>query len=389
MGKDLHSSAKMEYLARLMNSTCAQITFVSEIRTSRYKSSQLNSHFNTADSFVVTSNGWSCGLWLMWSDDVSVNVKFSSHYMILALVVNRTTNINFSLACVYGDLHHHHTRMIWENISNCVNDNLGNTVICLRDLNNIMCDVDTTSSNVNKYRMWAFNSYVKQCGLFDLGFRGSAYTWTNMRFSSRPIFERLDSCIANAEWCGVYPNTNVFSLPVIHSLNDHAPILLSAHTQFRKSKLYFKFENWWTFEEDFQGIAKSAWASSANRPFHARTTNLAGSLKRWCKKKMPMQQQLDCIQNQINEIQMKPVQFQDHSLQAKLASQYEENLTKLTEFYRQRAKNIGQPKVIGTHPSFTMLFKSVSVEIVLFPLRTLTVIIYSTRMILQRSLLII
>jgi hypothetical protein len=62
-------------------------------------------------------------------------------------------------------------------------------------------------------------------------------------------------------------------------------------------------------------------------------------LKRWCKKKKkPLQQQLDYIQAQINEIQMKPVPLQDHSLQARLVSQYEDNLTKVTEFYRQQAK---------------------------------------------------
>jgi hypothetical protein len=258
--------------------------------------------------------------------------------MILALVINRTTNVEFALACIYGDPHHQETRMIWDHVFNFVNENLGKPVVCIGDLNDIMSDAETTSINVNRYRMRAINSYVKQCGLFDLGFSGPAYTWTNMRFSSTPIFERLDRCLANAEWCGLYPNTNVFNLPIIHSLSDHAPILISTESQFRRPKLHFKFENWWTFEEDFQGIAKNAWASSVNKPLHARTTNLAGSLKKWCKKKKPLQQQLDCIQDQINDIQMKPVELQDHSLQARLVTQYEENLAKLTEFYRQRAK---------------------------------------------------
>jgi hypothetical protein len=40
-----------------MNSTGAQVTFVSETQTSRYNSSKLNSHFNSVDSFVVPSNG--------------------------------------------------------------------------------------------------------------------------------------------------------------------------------------------------------------------------------------------------------------------------------------------------------------------------------------------
>ena len=137
-----------------------------------------------------------------------------------------------------------------------------------------MCDMDTTSVNVNKLRMQNFNSYVKECDLFDLGFSGPAYTWTNKRFSSTPIFERLDRCLANAEWCTLFPNTNVFNLPII--LSDHAPILISTGSTFRRPKLQFKFENWWTYEEDFQGVAKNAWSASINKAFHARTTNQIG-----------------------------------------------------------------------------------------------------------------
>jgi hypothetical protein len=336
VGKDLDSSAKMDYLARFMSSTSAHITFVSEIRTSRYKSSHLNSRFNTAGSFVVPSNGRSGGLWLLWTEEVCVSVKFYNQYMILAIVVNRTTNVNFALACIYGDPHHRHTRMIWDHVYNFVCENLGKPVVCLGDFNDIMCDMDTTSINVNKLRMRTFNSYVKQCGLFDLGFSGPAYTWTNKRFSSKPIFERLDRCLANAEWCTIFPNTNVFNLPII--LSDHAPILISTDSKFQRPKLHFKFENWWTYEEDFRGVAKDAWNASVNRPFHARTANLAGALKRWCKKKKPIQQQLDYIQEQINDIQMKPVHLQNHNLEVSLIAQYEQNMTKLTEYYRQRAK---------------------------------------------------
>jgi hypothetical protein len=106
------------------NSTGAHITFVSEIRTSRYNSSHLYSCFNTAGSYVVPSNGRPGGLWLLWSDEVCVSVKFSNHYMILALVVDRTTNVEFPLACIYGDPHHRHTWMIWDHVYNFVNDNL-------------------------------------------------------------------------------------------------------------------------------------------------------------------------------------------------------------------------------------------------------------------------
>lgn len=108
---------------------------------------------------------------------------------------------------MYGDPHHRQTRAIWNQITTFVCENLDKPVVCFGDLNNI-----------NR--------------LFDLDYSGPAYTWTNKRFSSSPVFERLDRCLANAEWCTIFPNTNVFNLPII--LGDHAPILVSTESQFRK-----------------------------------------------------------------------------------------------------------------------------------------------------------
>lgn len=92
-GKNLSNSKKMEFLHRLISSTGAQITFISETRTSRSNSSKLNNRFNIADSFVVPSIGLSCGLWLLWNDEVRVNIKFSSPHLILASFVYIATTI--------------------------------------------------------------------------------------------------------------------------------------------------------------------------------------------------------------------------------------------------------------------------------------------------------
>uniref|UniRef100_A0ACD5YLP3 Uncharacterized protein n=1 Tax=Avena sativa TaxID=4498 RepID=A0ACD5YLP3_AVESA len=111
-GKNLDRSNKMEYLARLMNSTSAQVIFVSETRSSKITPVQLNTRFNIAGSFVVPSVGLSGGLWLLWSDEVQVSVEFSNRYLILAVVVYIPTNTQFLLVCVYGDPYHHFTKMI-------------------------------------------------------------------------------------------------------------------------------------------------------------------------------------------------------------------------------------------------------------------------------------
>jgi hypothetical protein len=49
-----------------------------------------------------------------------------------------------------------------------------------------------------------------------------------------PTYERLDQCLANAEWCRVFPTTTVFHLPMMYS--DHAPILLLPSSQRQRPK---------------------------------------------------------------------------------------------------------------------------------------------------------
>jgi hypothetical protein len=115
-------------------------------------------------------------MWMLWSNEVQVSIKFSNHRVILEEVFHVSTDVEFSLACVYGDPHHRLTKMIWDHISTFVLNNLGKPLVRLGDLNEIMHDVDTTFAYVNKSCMRAFNSYLKQCGLFGLGFSDTAYT---------------------------------------------------------------------------------------------------------------------------------------------------------------------------------------------------------------------
>ena len=99
-------SCKMKHLARLMSSTHAQVTFILETRNSRITANELNNHFLISDSFVVPAVGFSGGLWVMWTDDVDVNIVSFSHFYVLACVVQKSSASSFNLVCVYGDPHH-------------------------------------------------------------------------------------------------------------------------------------------------------------------------------------------------------------------------------------------------------------------------------------------
>lgn len=49
-------------------------------------------------------------------------------------------------------------------------------------------------------QMAAFRDALSEANLYDLGFKGSRYTWARGRDPSHRICERLDRAVASPEW---------------------------------------------------------------------------------------------------------------------------------------------------------------------------------------------
>ena len=129
-------------------------------------------------------------------------------------------------------------------------------MFCMGDMNDIMnANEKLGPGRPDLRRINAFCDYVKQCGFIDFGYSSSAYTWTNKRFTTEPTFQRLDRCLANAEWCTAYPWTTVYHLPMLHS--DHAPTLTILNSTRQQTNKPFCFENWWLMEQEYEQVAKN------------------------------------------------------------------------------------------------------------------------------------
>ncbi|GJN31833.1 hypothetical protein PR202_gb20281 [Eleusine coracana subsp. coracana] len=142
---------------------------------------------------------------------------------------------------MYGDPYHGKMVDIWADIVDFANSD-NSPLFCMGDFNELLNANEKFSTTTPIYnRISIFCSIVNDCGLIDLGYNGPAYTWTNRRFSSNPTFQRLDRCLANFEWCRIFPYTNVYHLPLIYE--DHAPILAIPTSIKPIRKKQFKFEN--------------------------------------------------------------------------------------------------------------------------------------------------
>jgi len=223
-------SSTMNHLGRLLMSTRAQVCFLSETRNSSINKTAIKNRFNYYVAFVVPAQGQSGGLWLLWNDDVDLNVVDHSHHFIFALCNNKITSSQYGLVCLYGDPHHRTTSSIWAQVLDFVGLNTNLPIICMGDLNELMHAKEKLGPNsADLNRINEFCALVKQCGFIDLGYNGPAYTWTNKHFSSVPTYERLDRCLGNAGWCLMFPATTVYHLPMMYS--DHAPILAVLNSQ--------------------------------------------------------------------------------------------------------------------------------------------------------------
>jgi hypothetical protein len=273
----------------------------------------------------------------MSRSEVQVEVVDSCRFYVFASCFHKSARKKFGLVCIYGDPYHEQTKWIWRQVRSFVVANQDLPFICMGDMNNIMHVSEKTGPRpVNLRSISEFCCLVKDCGFFDLGFKGPAYTWTNKRFDSFPTYERLDRFLCNAEWCVNFPGTNIFHLPMLKS--DHSPILAMVSSNRGMISRTFKFENWWLLNDDFQDIASASWQKSHNRPFHLKTFYLAKDLIKWQRNKPKNSDILKAIEDQLLHLQSKPPSQQNPFTQNLLIAQHENILAKEEAFHRQRYK---------------------------------------------------
>lgn len=93
----------MVYLCRIIASTNAQVTFISETKNDSLSVNDLNNAFCVDNSYIVPVVNTSGGLWLLWSDEMDIMVVKSSANYILGVGVQSPNGTLFNILCIYGD----------------------------------------------------------------------------------------------------------------------------------------------------------------------------------------------------------------------------------------------------------------------------------------------
>ena len=83
-------------------------------------------------------------------------------------------------------------------------------------------------------QMEEFVLTIDYCGLCDLGFIRSKFTWIYQTTCGVRIRERLDRALANLEWRSLYPLAKLHHLSSL--ISDHSPLSLHLIQRQKKKK---------------------------------------------------------------------------------------------------------------------------------------------------------
>jgi hypothetical protein len=154
---------------------------------------------------------------------------------------------------------------------------------------------EKNNPNFHQAEADAFNDSINDLNLIELPLLDRLYTWSNKR--SNPTLERLDRAFINLDWDRALPSTLLSSMT--RRTSDHVPLKIEISTTIPTSKV-FRFENYWTKENNFLPILTAAWGcritnSNAAAVVSAKLKRTRRSIKEWKKTRPNLgQQEIDC-----------------------------------------------------------------------------------------------
>ena len=159
--------------------------------------------------------------------------------------------------------------------------------MCIGDFNEILSVTEKQGGSDRPSRQIEnFRRCIDTCGLKDIGYVGSWFTWSMFRNDLGWIRERLDRVFDTTEWLNLFPNARLHHLASFAS--DHYTLMLriiSQGVQRKKPKKLFRFKSMWLKDDRCGMIVEEAWADGSlgrvENNFAACLDSCCMALTRW------------------------------------------------------------------------------------------------------------
>ncbi|KAL4311947.1 hypothetical protein GQ457_01G028250 [Hibiscus cannabinus] len=228
-----------------------------------------------AYSFWVEATCFSGGIWLLWKDNLRIDVLVVSNQFIHTRCVESESGFGSHITFVYASPTVRLRNLLWDQLEALSHGKdylwlLGGDFNAILNSSERMGGSDKMDGVCRR-----FGEFLLQAQLMDLGFQGPSFTWKRGL-----LHQRLDKCLANVVWQNTWPDSFVLHLARMGS--NHRPVLLSnvvRHT--RQNSTSFKYLATWQSETSFGDMLRTIW--NDNNSLLANVTSFQEQARIWNK----------------------------------------------------------------------------------------------------------
>lgn len=264
-----------------------EIIFLLETRLPASRREEIKDLIKYNSSQGIDAHGFSGGIWFLWdSTRVSVDLLPSGgqafHAMIQVISNPQFKEFSWLLSGVYASPDLETRNLLWDELRT-IADNYSGPWVAIGDFNEIISHSEKSGGRAPiPSRLAGYRDIINYCDFLDLGFTGPQFTWTNKRDGRCLIKQRIDRAWANPSWKALFPNSELFHLPRVHS--DHCPLLLNLDFfDFTPRNRKFRLEKFWLGHPEFKTLVEHHWGENEDNVLSC-SKKLAISLKKWAKR---------------------------------------------------------------------------------------------------------
>lgn len=213
--------------------------------------------FEFEKSVYVDPEGIGGGLVVWWRDVVDMSfLKISKNVIHAAMNASFLENGCY-VSFVYGPPNHQNRDAFWRNMHE-LRPPEGVAWICVGDFNDILHHSEKQGGNYRppssfeRFRGWMF-----ECDMFDMGFKGCSFTWSNGQGVETFIRERIDRGVCNAVFRSLFPLALIIHNEMVHS--DHCLLIMDLFHKVRRGQRRFRFDSFGVCHDEFPETVSRGW----------------------------------------------------------------------------------------------------------------------------------
>ncbi|KAK8671094.1 hypothetical protein V6N13_037702 [Hibiscus sabdariffa] len=223
-----------------------------ETRLSCSRAAKVIASLGFSNSFRVEALGFTGGIWICWFDTIELEI-LSCHFQFVHCRIS-DGNDSILSTFVYASPHSRQRNDLWF----CLQELAGSIFepwCLIGDFNATLYYSERKGCSSSSLDI-AFQNMIFHCGLEDLGYSGSDFTWYRGNCEAR-----LDRCLGNSQWFEKFPTASLSHL--LRMKSDHRPLLLLPYglPQLTRGP-QFRYLSCWSMHQNFKKVVVDNWNSS-------------------------------------------------------------------------------------------------------------------------------